>query len=248
MTVNWGTAMRPIGYMQSCFREKFGAPRQAGLVPAAAGTIVLEPPFHAPEMVRGLEAYSHIWMIFLFHECAGRPWRPTVRPPRLGGNRRMGVLATRSGFRPNPVGMSAVALSGIRCTPEGIFIAVHGVDVIEGTPILDIKPYLPYADGIAEAQAPVKPDTVPVTFSPEAAASAEQFEASGYPGLVPLVTGVLAQDPRPAYDAGRQREKTYGMRIYDLNVSWEPREAGIHVTGIDGPTTCPGTHEHGIDG
>jgi len=248
MTLQVETAMRPIGYMQSCFTEKFGTPRQAGLVAAATGTIVLEPPFHAPEMVRGLEAYSHIWMIFLFHECTGRPWRPTVRPPRLGGNRRLGVLATRSGFRPNPIGMSAVALSGIRCTPEGIFIAVHGVDVIEGTPILDLKPYLPYADGIPEARAPAKPDTIPVTYSSDAAANAKQFEADGYPGLMALVTAILGQDPRPAYDAGRQRKKTYGMRIYDLNVSWEPGETGIHVTGIDGTAAWKGTRERGTNG
>lgn len=241
-------AVRPIGYMQSCFKEKFGAPRQAGLVTEATGTIVLVPPFNAPEMVRGLSAYSHIWVIFLFHECMGRPWRPTVRPPRLGGNRRMGVFATRSGFRPNPIGMSAVALSGIRWTPEAIFIAVRGVDIIEGTPILDIKPYLPYADGIATTRAPERPDTVSVTFSLEAAARASQFEADGYPGLVALVTGILAQDPRPAYDAGRQREKAYGMRIYDLNVSWEPREAGIQVIGIDGPTAISVTHGHGRGG
>ncbi|MFH1981279.1 MAG: tRNA (N6-threonylcarbamoyladenosine(37)-N6)-methyltransferase TrmO [Pseudomonadota bacterium] len=238
MTADIKSGLTPIGYMHSCFPEKFGTPRQPGLVTAASGTIALVPPYNVPEMVRGLEAYSHIWVIFQFHGCADRPWRPTVRPPRLGGNRRMGVLATRSTFRPNAIGMSAVRLAGIRCNAEGVFIAVTGIDIIDGTPVLDIKPYLPYSDCIAEAaapQAPAPPGEIPVTFSPPAAAALAALETTGYPGLGSLLSTVLALDPRPAYHAGRHRKKTYAMRIYDLNVRWEPAGEGIRVTSITGP-------------
>jgi tRNA-Thr(GGU) m(6)t(6)A37 methyltransferase TsaA len=225
-------AIRPIGTIASCFQEKFGTPRQPGLVSTATGTIVLSPPFNIPEMVRGLEAYSHIWMIFLFHECAGRPWRPTVRPPRLGGNRRLGVFATRSGFRPNPIGMSVVALKGVHIGADGIHLTVRGVDVISGTPVLDIKPYLPYSDAVVDALAPEKPVTVTVSFTPQADAAVTKLEANGYPGLRELLSDTLAQDPRPAYDARRARRKTYGMRIYDLDVKWTVAAGGIRVTGI----------------
>ena len=238
MTADIQTVVAPIGRMHSCFPEKFGAPRQPGLVTEATGTIELVPPCNVPEMVRGLAAYSHAWIIFLFHGCGGRPWRPTVRPPRLGGNRRMGVLATRSGFRPNAIGMSAVRLTGVRCLPEGVFIDVTGIDIIDGTPIIDIKPYLPYSDCIANAAAPpapAPPERIPVTFSSTAAAALSVCEANGYPGLRDLVAAVLSQDPRPAYDAGRCRNKTYGMRIYDLNVCWKPVDGGIRVIGLTGP-------------
>ena len=236
MTAAVMSAVTPIGYMRSCFPEKFGTPRQPGLVAMATGTIALVPPYNVPEMVRGLEAYSHIWLIFRFHGCAGRPWRPTVRPPRLGGNRRIGVLATRSNFRPNAIGMSAVQLAGIRCSREGVFIAVSGIDIIDGTPVLDIKPYLPYSDCITDAAAPPAPSgSVSVTFSPPAADALAALETTGYPGLGSLLSTVLSQDPRPAYDAGRHRKKTYGMRIYDLNVRWEPTDEGIRVAGITGP-------------
>lgn len=225
----------PIGYMRSCFPEKFGTPRQAGLVSAAAGTVVLTPPFCAPEMIRGLDGYSHIWVIFLFHGTADQPWRPTVRPPRLGGNRRVGVLATRSNFRPNPIGMSAVRLAGIHCRPDGIDIAVTGIDIIDGTPVLDIKPYLPYSDRIEDATAPMAPERPPadtVTFATAADRALARLETAGYPAIRALVSDLLALDPRPAYDAGRRPQKTYGMRIYDLNVKWRRENGGSRVLEV----------------
>ena len=153
----------------------------------------------------------------------------------------MGVLATRSGFRPNAIGMSAARLTGVRCCPEGVFIDVTGIDIIDGTPILDIKPYLPYSDCITDAAAPpapTPPEHIPVTFSSNAAAALEDFERRRYPSLLKLLTSVLAQDPRPAYDGTRHRKKAYGMCIYDLHVRWEPVDDGIHVIDITGPSTA----------
>ena len=141
-----------IAYIHTDYNEKFGIPRQSGLAPSVQGRIVFQPEYRDPEAVRGLEGFSHIWLIWEFSENRGKAWSPTVRPPRLGGNRRMGVFATRSPFRPNPIGLSCVELSEVRLDdPEGPVIVVQGPDLLDGTPILDIKPYIPYADSIPDA-------------------------------------------------------------------------------------------------
>ncbi len=140
----------PIGIVRSCFREKFGIPRQPGLAPAARATLELLPPHNQPAAVRGLEDFSHVWLVFVFHGVPASRWQPTVRPPRLGGNRRLGVFATRSPFRPNPIGLSVVALDRIVTGQGRVALHLSGVDVLDGTPVLDIKPYLPYADRVPD--------------------------------------------------------------------------------------------------
>ena len=214
--------LMPIGTIQSCFQEKFGIPRQAGLVSAARATLALLPPYNVPEAVRGLESFSHLWLIFVFHGVPAGQWQPTVRPPRLGGQQRLGVFATRSPFRPNPLGLSAVKLERIAVHQGQVVLHLAGVDLLDGTPVLDIKPYLPYADRIADAIggfAPEAPETtLNVLFSP----SAEAFCATWPEGdLRTLITQIVRQDPRPAYQRGNAISRRYGMKLYDCDVRWE---------------------------
>lgn len=147
--MNGDFTFTPIGMIHSCFTEKFGIPRQPGLVPAAQASLAVLPPYDRDEAFRGIEQFSHLWIIFVFHGIAAGKWQPTVRPPRLGGNRRIGVFATRSAFRPNPIGMSTVALTGVRRQQDGFYLDLAGVDLLDGTPVLDIKPY---SAGLDEAQ------------------------------------------------------------------------------------------------
>ncbi len=149
--------IEPVGVIESCFKEKFGIPRQPGLVEAACASLRLLPPYDRAEAVRGLEGFSHVWLIFGFHATAAQGWRPTVRPPRLGGNARLGVFATRSTFRPNPLGLSVVRLLDID-TRRGVQLQLAGGDLLNGTPVYDIKPYLPYADALSEAVGGFAPD------------------------------------------------------------------------------------------
>lgn len=206
--------MEPIARIHTDFSTKFGVPRQSGLVEALEAEIIFEPPYREPAALRGLEGFSHLWLVWVFHQAAGRPWSPTVRPPRLGGNRRMGVFATRSPFRPNPVGLSAVKLAGIEAAgPSGPVLRVRGADLVDGTPILDIKPYLPYADCIPEASggfapqpalAPLTVEIPPVLLERVPPERRDALEA------------VLAQDPRPRYQA--DPERIYGFTFAGLEV------------------------------
>lgn len=206
--------MEPIARIHTDFSTKFGVPRQSGLVEALEAEIIFEPPYREPAALRGLEGFSHLWLVWVFHQAAGRPWSPTVCPPRLGGNRRMGVFATRSPFRPNPVGLSAVKLAGIEAAgPSGPVLRVRGADLVDGTPILDIKPYLPYADCIPEALG---------GFAPRPAGAPLAVEIP--PALLERVPperrealeAVLAQDPRPRYQA--DPERVYGFTFAGLEV------------------------------
>ena len=228
----------PVGVVHSCYRTKFGIPRQSGLIEQAEGTIELLPPYNQPNIIRGLETFSHIWIIFLFHQNLRDGWKATVRPPRLGGDRRLGVFATRSSFRPVPIGLSAVKLEGIEQRPHGkLLLKVRGLDLVDGTPVLDIKPYLPYADAITGATggfAPEAPESVlKVTVAPEAAAVLERRGSR----FRELCLRVVAGDPRPAYQRIPGRE--YQCYLEDCEVVWEagerPDEAHIlrvneHVT------------------
>ncbi len=223
----------PIGIVRSGFREKFGIPRQAGLAPAARATLELLPPYRVPATVRGLEGFSHVWLVFVFHGIPGGRWRPTVRPPRLGGNRRLGVFATRSTFRPNPIGLSAVKLERITTRQGRVILHLQGVDLLDGTPVLDIKPYLPYADRIPEATGGFAFDApgslAAVEFSPKAAA----FCASWPHGdLRELLIQLLRHDPRPAYQHFQHAPRSYGMRLFDCDVRWEMRDEVVYVTEI----------------
>ena len=223
----------PIGVIHSVFREKFGIPRQPGLVPAARATLELLPPYARPEAVRGLEDFSHLWLLFVFHGVPAGRWQPTVRPPRLGGNRRLGVFATRSTFRPNPLGLSAVKLERIVIRHGQVVLHLAGVDLLDGTPVLDIKPYLPYADCIAEAaggfaaEAPALLSAV--EFSPAAAGFCAAWRGSD---LRELITQILRQDPRPAYERADPIPRLHGMKLYNLDVRWEMRDGAVYVTNI----------------
>ncbi len=225
-----------IGVIHSCFKEKFGIPRQPGLVPAARAVLELLPPYNRAEAVRGLEGFSHIWITFVFHTRLGEPWSPTVRPPRLGGNRRAGVFATRSPLRPNPIGLSAVKLEKIEAAAGSVRLHLQGVDLLDGTPVLDIKPYLPYADSISAATGGYAPEApaaaFEVNFSQEALAGCASARDQA-PELELLIRQLLAQDPRPAYyGKGGGGKQTFGMRLSGYEVKWEVRGDAVVVTAI----------------
>jgi tRNA-Thr(GGU) m(6)t(6)A37 methyltransferase TsaA len=224
-----------IGEVQSCFKEKFGIPRQPGLAPSAWARILIYPEFAREEAFAGIEGCSHLWLQFVFH-ANDATWRPKVRPPRLGGNKTLGVFATRSPNRPNPIGLSVVTFLGLTKDDAGFFVEIGGVDFLDGTPILDIKPYVPYADAIFDARntvAPEAPQLLPVLFSSEAAqfCVGENKRHADKAPLENLIREVLQQDPRPQYqavDSGR----IYGMRLWNLNVRWCYRE-NAEMTGTE---------------
>ncbi|MFO7560568.1 MAG: tRNA (N6-threonylcarbamoyladenosine(37)-N6)-methyltransferase TrmO [Desulfobacterales bacterium] len=236
-----GWKCQPIGIIHSCYKEKFGIPRQAGLVPEAEAEIEIFSPYNQEEAFRGLEAFSHIWILFFFHAIRHHGWKSTVRPPRLGGNQRVGVFTTRSGFRPNRIGLSAVKLERITKKKETLILKITGGDFLDDTPILDIKPYLPYADNIPEAsggfasESPLKENKV--TFSPEALSACLAKEKEGLSKLRRLIVQILANDPRPGYFSSKSSpsRNQFGFKLYDVDVKWEVREKKIHVTGIE---TC----------
>lgn len=206
--------MQVIARIRSEFPTKFGIPRQSGLVPETRATIVFEPEYRNPDALRGIDGFSHLWLIWEFSETVRESWSPTVRPPRLGGNTRLGVFATRSPFRPNPIGLSCVRLEELRQTDGlGTVLIVSGADLMDGTPIFDIKPYLPYADAHPEAlggfTAQAEDYLLAVEFPPE-------LEEKVPPQHRAALRGVLSHDPRPSYQADSGR--LYGMRFADLDV------------------------------
>jgi tRNA-Thr(GGU) m(6)t(6)A37 methyltransferase TsaA len=223
-------SFQAIGTIQSCFTEKFGIPRQPGLVPEARAVLEIVPPFDKAEAFRGLDAFSHLWLIFVFHECRAHPWKATVRPPRLGGNRRVGVFASRSGFRPNAIGQSAVRLLSIERKKGALRLNLGGIDLLDGTPVLDLKPYLPYADAIPDAAAGYALEAPAglkqVVFAAPAEQACRDLDPAVYPDLIALIAGLLAQDPRPAYKESDE-DKEFGMRLWDLNVRF--RVAGDQI-------------------
>jgi tRNA-Thr(GGU) m(6)t(6)A37 methyltransferase TsaA len=223
-------ALETIARVRSPYREKFGIPRQAGLVEAAVGWIVMLPPYDAPEMFAGLRDFSHIWVSFIFHGTRGRGWRRRVRPPRLGGNRRMGVFATRSPFRPNHLGLSLVELLAIE-QGSGVRLRVAGLDLLDGTPVVDLKPYLPYADARPDALAGFaaeRPaDALPVRFT----GPADRVLARRADGetLRRLIVQTLALDPRPAYRSEGESTRVYGLPLIDVDVRWRVRTGVVEV-------------------
>lgn len=221
--------MHVIAIMRSAFPAKFGIPRQSGLVEALRSVIVFEPPYRNPDALRGLEGFSHLWLIWSFSEARRAEWSPTVRPPRLGGNTRMGVFATRSPFRPNPIGLSSVKLEAVQQHPEfGPVLHVSGADLLDGTPIFDIKPYLPYTDAHPDAAqgftAAYQDYRLAVDFPP---ALLEQVPPEQREALV----GVLAQDPRPSYQADPAR--VYGMAFGALNVRFTVADGVLTVRSVE---------------
>jgi len=214
--------IEPIGKIHSPYQEKFAVPRQPGLVTAALATIELYSPYNHPDCVRGLAEFSHIWVLFQFHQTQAQGWRPLVRPPRLGGDHKKGVFASRSTFRPNNIGMSVVRVVEVEATSTGSRIHVAGGDWVNGTPVIDIKPYLPYSDSYPDALASYAseaPTTLLTTrFDDLAQQQVKQLEAH-YPDLAILIEQVLNQDPRPAYQR-HNSTRIYGVALYNLNVRW----------------------------
>lgn len=220
--------MTPIARVKSDFPEKFGIPRQSGLVEELTAAVVFEPDYRDPSAIRGLEGFSHLWLIWEFSKARRAGWSPTVRPPRLGGNQRVGVFATRSPFRPNPIGLSCVRLTEARLEPGlGPVLIVAGADLMDGTPIYDIKPYLPYADcrpgavgGFASAP---REDGLEVSCPQELLEAVTEDKRAG-------LLAVLAQDPRPRYQDDPDR--TYGMSFSGLEVKFRVEGERLTVTEI----------------
>ena len=221
--------MHTIAHIRTDLPEKFGVPRQSGLVPQLQGTIVFEPDYRNPDALRGLEGFSHLWLIFRFHRAEREGWSPTVRPPRLGGNRRMGVFATRSPFRPNNLGLSCVKLEGVRQEEKlGPVLDVSGADLVDGTPILDIKPYLPYADCHPEATGgftdPLDGQTLQVACEEALLAGLNEEQRAG-------LMGVLACDPRPRYQ--EDPERVYGLAFAGKNVRFTVQNGVLTVLAVE---------------
>ena len=221
--------MHIIARIRSDFPTKFGIPRQSGLVEELKATVVFEPEYRNPDALRGLEDFSHLWLIWQFSQAVRETWSPTVRPPRLGGNARMGVFATRSPFRPNPIGLSCVRLVGMEKDPElGHVLVVAGADLMDGTPILDIKPYLPYADSHPEASGGftgnVGGKLLEVDFPPELLERVPQDKREA-------LAGVLSRDPRPSYQ--HDPERVYGMAFAGLEVRFSVDGDVLHVRAVE---------------
>lgn len=215
--------IEPIGYIQSPYKQKFAIPRQPRLIPEAKAKLIFNPNFNREEFVRGLDEFSHIWLLFRFHETADKGWSALVRPPRLGGNEKKGVFATRATFRPNAIGMSAVKLDGINYKNGQLSLELSGIDLLDGTPIIDIKPYLPYSDSLPDALggfADDRPETeLTVEFTPQAIAFCQA--QSAFPELQGFISSVLKQDPRPAYKKTKEGIQQYGMTLHCFNIKWQ---------------------------
>jgi tRNA-Thr(GGU) m(6)t(6)A37 methyltransferase TsaA len=218
-------SVSPVGIVRSCFKEKFAIPRQPHLAPAARGVLELLPPFDQGDAVQGLEQVSHVWLLFLFHQALEDQPRLKVRPPRLGGNQSVGVFSTRATHRPNGIGQSVVRLERV----EANRLHLSGIDLLDGTPVLDIKPYVPYADRVADAHnamADAAPPLIAVQWHEPALQLAQQHgQRLGEP-LVALIEQCLAQDPRPAYQQP-EPQRRYGARFWDLDVNWHYPQAGL---------------------
>ena len=215
----------PVGFVRSCFKEKFAIPRQPQLAPAARGVLELVAPFDQGNAVQGLEQVSHVWLLFMFHMALEDKPRLKVRPPRLGGNQSTGVFATRATHRPNGIGQSVVRLDKVE--PGRLWLS--GIDLLDGTPVLDIKPYVPYADIIAEASnsmASAAPQLIPVQWQDSALAQARSHALRLSEPLVELIEQCLAQDPRPAYQTPTPQRR-YGAQFWDLDVRWHYPSAGL---------------------
>jgi tRNA-Thr(GGU) m(6)t(6)A37 methyltransferase TsaA len=216
--------LEAIGTIHSCFKEKFGIPRQPGLVTEAEATLELLPPYNQPDALQGLEGYSHLWISFIFHQSMETLWRPMVRPPRLGGNKKVGVFATRSPIRPNPMGLSVVELISI--DQKACKLHLKGVDLLDGTPVLDIKPYLPYVDAISDAKGGFAPEApnqsgIEVIFEEQAQQALSRVVGNKLPQMMLLIRQLIEQDPRPAYMKNSQERREFGMHLHNFNLRWQ---------------------------
>ena len=234
---------QPIGILQTCFKEKFGIPRQSGLVSDAHGILKFNDEPFLRQALQGLEGFSHIWVIFVFHEHGSKNWKPTVRPPRLGGAKKVGVLASRSPHRPNPIGLSVVKLEKIDLAASGgPELHLSGVDILDGTPILDVKPYLPYADSIPVASSGWAVESIErseVVITSEAESAIEQASKREGRPLRNLILQIMELDPRPAFQKRESSTKSdeaggtgHGFRLFNSDVKWEIRNGKLCVTDI----------------
>lgn len=224
-----GTYIKPIAHIKSDFKEKFGIPRQSGRAPSLTAEIVFEPEYRNAEALRGIEGFSHLWLLFDFSESHREDWSPTVRPPRLGGNTRVGVFASRSPFRPNPLGLSCVRLLGVeKRESEGRVLLVSGADLLDGTPIFDVKPYLPFADCHPDATAGYAGEherhALQVDFPKALLARIPQEKRAG-------LTECLADDPRPSYQEDPAR--VYGMRFADFEIGFSVNGNVLTVLSVE---------------
>ena len=216
-----------IGIIHSCFTDKFGIPRQSRLVPLATARLELLPPYNDINALDGLESCSHIWVQFVFHankheENNKKLWKPKVKPPRLGGNKTLGVFATRSPTRPSPIGLSVVKLEKFYAENDKVFLDLSGVDFLDGTPVLDIKPYVPYADNVAEATnsfAQAVPTLIVVNFNSQTDIFCSHYVANYNIQLKKLIRQILQQDPRPQYQK-IDTARIYGMQLFDMDIRW----------------------------
>ena len=217
--------LTPVAVYRCDFHEKFGLPRQSGLASALEGRVVFEKAFAHPDFIRGIEQYSHLWLLWQFSENEG--YSPTVRPPKLGGNTRVGVFASRAPFRPNPIGLSCVELCGVEHSAQGTVLRVRGGDLMNGTPIFDVKPYLPYADAHPDAKSGFSVSgearALTVDFPPE-------FQKKLPKALLPALLEALEQDPRPGYHDDPQRE--YFFRYASFDIGFTVRNERLTVTAV----------------
>lgn len=218
----------PVARIESDFSEKFGIPRQSGLVEALTARVVFEPPYRRMEAVREIEGFSHLWLIWQFSQALTEEFRPTVRPPRLGGNRRVGVFASRAPYRPNGLGLSCVRLLGVEETERGPMLTVAGADLLDGTPIFDIKPYIPYADCHPEALPGYTAQTVGHRLRVECP---EALLERVPPEKQQALLGVLACDPRPGYE--EKPQEVYGLAFAGVDIGFQVKDGVLTVVRAD---------------
>ncbi len=235
-----GFLLTSVATIRSCYTERFGVPRQPGLVKSATASIVLPNNEYNKLSIRGLEDFSHLWVIFLFHKQHYQNSKPLVNPPRLGGKTSVGVFATRSPNRPNPIGMSAVELSNIEITAKEILIHIKSGDFLDGTPVIDLKPYVPFVDAIPTATsnwASAAEPVLPVAWQADAASARDKLTTTDdqLAALIPVIEDTLAQDPRPAYERNKDgvNGQSWGMKIATYNVRWKVVDNTAIIISID---------------
>ena len=226
-------SLSPIAIIHSPYKEKFAVPRQPGLVPSATALLEILPPYNDINAFSGLEEFSHLWLMFIFHKNKQQTdWQPMVRPPRLGGNKKVGVFATRSPNRPNPIGLSLVEFHGVVQKKGKLFLQLSNIDLVDGTPIVDIKPYIPYADSKPDASAgfaqQIPETSMEVNFSAKAI---EVIDTDNHFRV--LITEVLKQDPRPAYKKASTDNKVYAMHLLEFNITWQVEGTLTTVINIE---------------
>lgn len=228
--------MQSIATVHSPYKQKFAIPRQPGLVSAAYGRIELLGECNNIELLRNIEQHSHLWVIFIFHATQNQGWKPLIKAPRLGGNKKTGVFSSRSTFRPNPIGMSVVKFEGVSKRNNSLYIEISGLDILDGTPVLDIKPYIPYSDSLAEARSQFasspEDHQIQIRFNQVAQQQVNQLQRE-YPKLALFIEQVLQQDPRPAYKKLKTDKQEYGMSLYDLNIRWQIQDQDCQIISIN---------------